>query len=359
MACPVCGKPSPCAHELKRSAVLVGPEAYDQTKQRYPRQRPPASSAEEFLVGAPNPGSPSRAVSAFARDGVEEPWRQEVVSRVQQHRARRRKRFDPDATMELDFEEPGSPSRAVSGFARDGVQVETRPAESGEQAAQRSSAPLEAPKIIEFPRPRHPLQPYFAPKPAEMPADLELAEPVIDSPRILDAPEPPPEQLNLLPTFADIQLDDTSEYRPGQVEVPPQAAPLTHRAFALLIDLMVVLLGSAIFAVTVMMFGKGIPQSRLMLLSALLAGGSLWLIYQYLFTVYAPATPGMQLAELELCTFRGEPVSLSLRRWRVLAGMLSAGAVGLGFLWAFVDEDTLSWHDRITQTHVRRSAISS
>ena len=322
MACPVCGKPSPCAHELKRSAVLVGPEVYDQTEQRYPRQRPSALPAEEFLVGAP------------------EPWRQEVVSRVQQHRARRRKRFDPDATMELDFQE-------------------TRPAESGEQPAQRSPAPLEAPKIIEFPRPRPPLQPYFAPRPAETPADLELAEPVIDSPRILDAPEPPPEQLNLLPTFADIQLDDTSEYRPGQVELPPQAAPLTHRAFALLIDMMVVLLGSAIFAVAVMMFGKGIPQFRLMLLSALLVGGSLWLIYQYLFTIYAPATPGMQLAELELCTFRGEPVSLSLRRWRVLAGMLSAGAVGLGFLWAFVDEDTLGWHDRITQTHVRRSVIGS
>lgn len=317
MACPVCGKSSPCAHELKSSAVLVRPEAYDQTEQRYPRQRPSASPAEEFLVGAP------------------EPWRQEVVSRVQQHRARRRKRFDPDATMELDFQEAP---------------------ESGEQPAQRSSAPLEAPNIIEFPRPRPPRQRYhFAPRPAETPADLELAEPVIDSPRILDAPEPPAEQLNLLPSFADIQLDDTPGYRPGhRVELPPQAAPLTHRVVAMLLDMMVVLLGSAIFAVTLTMFGRGVPLSRLALLSALLVGGSLWLIYQYLFMVYAPATPGMQLAELELCTFQGEPVSLSLRRWRVLAGMLSACAVGLGFLWAFVDEDTLSWHDRITQTHVRR-----
>lgn len=341
MACPVCGKSYPCAHELKSSAVLVRPEAYDQTEQRYPRQRPSASPAEEFLVGAP------------------EPWRQEVVSRVQQHRARRRKRFDPDATMELDFQEPGPPARAVFGFARDGVEEELRPAESGEQPAQRSSAPLEAPKIIEFPRPRPPVQPYhFAPKPAETLADLELAEPVIDSPRILDAPEPPPEQLNLLPSFADIQLDDTPEYRPGhRVELPPQAAPLTHRVVAMLLDMMVVLLGSAIFAVTLTMFGRGVPLSRLALLSALLVGGSLWLIYQHLFMVYAPATPGMQLAELELCTFQGEPVSLSLRRWRVLAGMLSAGAVGLGFLWAFVDEDTLSWHDRITQTHVRRIGV--
>lgn len=331
-------------------------KAYDQTAQRYSQQRPSASPAEEFLVQAP------------------EPWRQEVISRVQQHRARRRKRFDPNATLELDFQDPGPPSRAASGFARDGVEEPGSPSravsglardevedvhapESEEQAEHRSSAPLDPPKIIEFPRPRPPVQPfYFVPK-AEIPSDLELAEPVLDSPRILDAPEPPPEQLNLLPTFADIQLDDTTESH--QVELPPQAAPLTHRVFALLIDMMVVLLGSAIFAFALIMFGRGIPQSRLVLLSALLVCGSLWLIYQYLFLIYAPATPGMQLAELELCTFQGEPVSHSLRRWRVLAGMLSACAVGLGFLWAFVDEDTLSWHDRITQTHVRKAAIST
>jgi uncharacterized RDD family membrane protein YckC len=340
MACPVCGKPSPCAHELKRPAVLVGPEAYDQTEQRYSPQRPSVSPVEEFLIQAP------------------EPWRQEVISRVQQHRARRRKRFDPNATMELDFHEPGSPSRAAFGLARDGV--EEHAPESEEQSSKRSSAPVDPPKIIEFPRPRPPVQPvYFVPEP-EIPSELELAEPVLDSPRILDAPEPPPEQLNLLPTFADIQLGDTPEYRPGhQVELPPQAAPLTHRVFALLIDMMMVLLGSAVFAITLIMFGRGIPQSRLALLSALLVGGSLWLIYQYVFMIYAPATPGMQLAELELCTFTGEPVPLPLRRWRVLAGMLSACAVGLGFLWAFVDEDTLSWHDRITQTHVRKAIIST
>lgn len=308
-------------------------KAYDQTAQRYSQQQPSVSPAEEFLVRAP------------------EPWRQEVVSRVQQHRARRRKRFDPNATMELDFQDSSSSSRAASGLARDEVEDVHAP-ESEEQAEHRSSAPLDPPKIIEFPRPRPPVQPFYFVPQAEIPSDLELAEPVLDSPRILDAPEPPPEQLNLLPTFADIELDDTTESH--QVELPPQAAPLTHRVFALLIDMMVVLLGSAIFAVALVMFGRGIPQSRLVLLSALLVCGSLWLIYQYLFLIYAPATPGMQLAELELCTFQGEPVSISLRRWRVLAGMLSACAVGLGFLWAFVDEDTLSWHDRITQTHVRR-----
>jgi uncharacterized RDD family membrane protein YckC len=316
MACPVCGKPSPCAHEPKHSAVLVGPESYDRPEQRYSPLRPSSSAAEEFLIRP-----------------QDQPWRQEVVSRVQQHRARRRRRFDPSATMDLDFQETCSPE----------------PAE--QQSTQRSPLPLEPPKIIEFPRARAPIQPfYFEPKPRETAADLELAEPVVDAPRILDAPEPPPEQLNLLPTFADIQLAEAVE----KVELPPQAAPLAHRVFAALCDMMVVLLASAIFAFGLVMFGRGMPQSKAALLCVLFIWGSLWLIYQYLFLVYAPATLGMQLAQLELCTFKGEPVSISLRRWRVAAGMLSACAVGLGFLWAFVDEDTLSWHDRITQTHLRR-----
>jgi hypothetical protein len=42
-----------------------------------------------------------------------------------------------------------------------------------------------------------------------------------------------------------------------------------------------------------------------------------------------------------------------MRRWRAVASMLSGCSIGLGFAWALVDEDTLGWHDRITQTHLR------
>jgi uncharacterized RDD family membrane protein YckC len=303
MACPVCGKTSSCAHEQQRYAPL----------------RPSSSVAEEFLIRP-----------------QDQPWRQEVASRVQQHRARRRKHCDPNATMEFDFQEPVSSEVPQ------------------QQSAEKIPVPLEAPKIIEFPRSRPPAQPFhYEPKQVETSDDLELAEPVLDAPRILDAPEPRPEQLDLLSAFADIQLESGPSQ---QVELPPQAAPLSYRVFAGLCDMIVVLLACGMFAFGFMMFGKGMPQSKIALLCALFVAGSLWLIYQYLFLVYAPATPGMQLAELELCTFKGEPVSISTRRWRVLACMLSACAVGLGFLWAFVDEDTLSWHDRITQTHLKRSA---
>jgi hypothetical protein len=33
--------------------------------------------------------------------------------------------------------------------------------------------------------------------------------------------------------------------------------------------------------------------------------------------------------------------------------------MGLGYLWALVDEDGVGWHDRISRTHVRASHIRS
>jgi uncharacterized RDD family membrane protein YckC len=77
-----------------------------------------------------------------------------------------------------------------------------------------------------------------------------------------------------------------------------------------------------------------------------------WAAYQYLMIVYAASTPGLRAAGLELARFDGTSTSRSLRRWRVLAACLSAVSAGMGYLWVFLDEDALCWHDRITHTHL-------
>ena len=321
MACPVCGKSSPCAHEPTGAAVLLGPEAYHGVEREC--TRPVVSGAN---LKFENPQATA--------------WRDEVISRVQQHRARRRRRYDPDGTMELNFQPEFNSLQAIP------AEAETAP-----PAITRS----ELPKIIEFPRPATPA--FFPRERFQEPEDFELAGPVLDGPRILDAPEPPAEQLDLLPAFTDIQLEAETG-RPGlDVDLPPQPALLSHRIFAGLVDLIIVLLAAACFAMGFLALANRLPQPRLILLYGLMVGGSLWLIYQYLFLVYGSATVGMHLAQLELCTFKGGPVSLSLRRWRALASVLSALALGLGFAWAFVDEDTLGWHDRMTQTHVRKESV--
>jgi len=77
-----------------------------------------------------------------------------------------------------------------------------------------------------------------------------------------------------------------------------------------------------------------------------------WAAYQYLLVVYSASTPGLRLAGLELARFDGTSTTRSLRRWRVLAGWLSAVSLGMGYAWVFLDEDALCWHDRITHTYM-------
>jgi uncharacterized RDD family membrane protein YckC len=279
----------------------------------------------------------------------EQPWRQEVVSRVQQHRARRRRRLDPGATLELDFNAPNfSAHESSSPQTQLGIE-----SESGQAFAPPASIKPETPKIIEFRRPVA-VQPVFVPQdfvPQNRVEEFELAEPVLESPRILEAPQI--EQMDLLPVFAGIELE-SAEHRPGDpVELPPQSAGLQLRAFASLVDLLIVLVASAAFAMISLVLIRDLPQPRTILLTTAAVSALLWLVYQYLFLVYSAGTPGMQMAQLELCTFQGKPVSASLRRWRALASLLSCCSLGLGFAWALIDEDMLGWHDRITQTHVR------
>jgi uncharacterized RDD family membrane protein YckC len=77
-----------------------------------------------------------------------------------------------------------------------------------------------------------------------------------------------------------------------------------------------------------------------------------WAAYQYLLLVYTGTTPGLKLARLQLSRFDGAAVPRRIRRWRVLASMLSGLSLALGYAWCFLDEDQLCWHDRITRTYM-------
>jgi uncharacterized RDD family membrane protein YckC len=76
-------------------------------------------------------------------------------------------------------------------------------------------------------------------------------------------------------------------------------------------------------------------------------------IYQALFFAFSTATPGMRCARIALCTFSGENPTRGAIRRRLLALLLSAAPMGLGFLWAGLDEERLSWHDRLCGIYQR------
>jgi uncharacterized RDD family membrane protein YckC len=306
-------------------------------------------------------------------------WRDELSARLNRNRARRKIRpprypslslqFDPMESLASPTAAPSSSPAALfepvsdHALALDGmlqppsatrvVHRHIRQEPAAESAGQAASAPAghsqtgysaagHSAKILEFPR--------FAWGPPPPPPD-QLAEPVSDRPRILEAPEvaPPPPALGGITIEAEErQLD---EKRPG-IDIPLQSASLARRALASGIDGLIVALASAMFG---FIFWKVAAVSPPLVQILGLAAGIpwlLWTVYQYLLVVCAGTTPGLRAAGLELARFDGTAPDRGLRRWRVLAACLSGVSLGMGYAWVFLDEDVLCWHDRITHTHL-------
>jgi len=77
------------------------------------------------------------------------------------------------------------------------------------------------------------------------------------------------------------------------------------------------------------------------------------LLYQLIFFTFSEATPGMRYARIGLCTFSDDNPTRSAMRRRIFAIILSACPLGIGFLWALLDDDGLGWHDRISRMYQR------
>ncbi len=79
-------------------------------------------------------------------------------------------------------------------------------------------------------------------------------------------------------------------------------------------------------------------------------------LYFLVFTVFAGATPGMQVCGLTIVCLEGHLPETRHLLWRGFGYLLSGATLMLGFLWAFWDEDTFTWQDRISQTYVTSSS---
>ncbi len=336
MTCSVCGKPYPCPHSRRSASALL--------------EATVAGSAEVAAASsAPNLLSPTELLDRSER----ERWRREVISRVQQHRARRR-RFDPNASLELGF--PAEDTTTLGSQAAEAPALPPQEDDSATTTGRLEPEPARSrpPKIIRFPR-QSAVESTITFRPTQ--ADQELAEPVLDTPRILDTPEhaPQAEQMELLQSFADIHLEPPEPNLNTDIDLPLATASLSRRAFSGAMDGAIVLTACAMFAVTFVKLAETVPASRVGWLYALAVGAAIWLMFQYIFLVYGRGTPGMRALSLELCNFTGRRASRFARRCRAMATVLSGLSLGLGFAWTLVDEDTLGWHDRISGTYMRNS----
>jgi uncharacterized RDD family membrane protein YckC len=169
----------------------------------------------------------------------------------------------------------------------------------------------------------------------------------------LSVPEWSSIMLSALPA-AEVVETPEAQFLPA---LPPQTAPLSLRAMAAIVDGCVmmgaVLAFVATFAFTVgkLPHGAVTPQIAAIGLAGTLA--IFWLLYQLLFFTFSEATPGMRYARIGLCTLDDNNPTRSAMRRRILAVVLSACPLGIGFLWALLDDDRLGWHDRISRMYQR------
>jgi uncharacterized RDD family membrane protein YckC len=73
-------------------------------------------------------------------------------------------------------------------------------------------------------------------------------------------------------------------------------------------------------------------------------------VYKLIWTAAGRDTLGMQMAGLRLVDFDGNPPSQERRYQRVFGSVISLLAAGIGLVWALVDEDSLTWHDHMSNT---------
>jgi uncharacterized RDD family membrane protein YckC len=74
------------------------------------------------------------------------------------------------------------------------------------------------------------------------------------------------------------------------------------------------------------------------------------LSYRLMWIVSKQDSIGMQLARIRLVDFDGNRPRVGARYHRLVGSLISVLPVGLGLLWAFVDEDSLMWQDHISST---------
>ena len=367
MNCPQCGELCRCQPEPLPSSLLQSNSSTDAT-------------------AAPGPAiEVDSAIETSTEADDAEAWRGELSARLNRYRARRKVRPPRYPSLSLRFEAFESASTSASSassqsnfepvsnhaLALDGIRREPLPVAEPDVQSRPSPFMDPAPpvghsnsrhsgvgsptvgsptaKIIEFPR--------FSWGPPAPPPD-QLAEPICDKPRILEVPEmePPAPALGGI-TIEAVQREETQK-RPG-IDVPLQSAPLGLRVVAALIDGIILATASTLFGAIFWKIAAVRPPLAQVLGLAAGIPCLFWAAYQYLLLVYAGSTPGLRLAGLDLVRFDGVSPSRSLRRWRVLAGYLSAVSLGMGYAWVLLDEDSLCWHDRITHTYLAPKGSTS
>lgn len=205
--------------------------------------------------------------------------------------------------------------------------------------------------------------------------DMEIGEPAVtrgtDGPSgeapSLDAPADETMQFDAAPAGADemslgepnvgstpmeILVGSSTETMPEEEaeEDGILLAPLGRRFLAGLTDALVLILGGALFGIVFWRFCGRVSLSPLNI--GVFGSVAVILIFAYfgLFTAIAAATPGLLWMGCEIRNLHGGHPTVRESFWRAFGVLVSLSALMVGFLWALVDSDSLTWHDRMSRT---------
>ena len=129
-----------------------------------------------------------------------------------------------------------------------------------------------------------------------------------------------------------------------------EAAPAAYRVMAAMIDTVIGLVGVAAFVATFHLSGYDFEWTRQ---TGWVLGAAtliIALLYRTLFSLGGGDTIGLRMTRLRLVNFDGRPANRRERFNRLAGGMVSTCAIGMGLLWALVEEEHLTWHDLMSKT---------
>ncbi|MBX7110861.1 MAG: RDD family protein [Dehalococcoidia bacterium] len=145
-------------------------------------------------------------------------------------------------------------------------------------------------------------------------------------------------------------------------EQRPVSAPLRLRAVGFGVDFLV-LLGIVVVAMVIVMIAAGVdtsaPQAEVerqtedLYPVLYVVGAAIQFVYNLVWNTIG-WSPGKRTVGLRTVDRHGRPPGLGLGLLRTV-GLMVGNVFGLGYLWAFVDRDRRTIHDRIGRTWVVRA----
>jgi uncharacterized RDD family membrane protein YckC len=330
------------------------------------------NTRQNSVLAAARPKAPQTVSQTEGNLAVAPDWRNEVASRMEAYRVRRKHLgsdpsqpeflFDdnPHETAAPEASAPRAPSKLAAPTAQP---AQAAPAVQPRQQRSSPPAPERVVNVDRVPGERMPVGSFGVKRaPAER-VDIDVAQPALDfgaGAYILPLDRPSERPWN---RPSDRNSAGCNPASPPQESSGSPAvfdvAPLAERRRAALLDAALLLFAYggflALFAVlggrfAFSLFDVGVVASTIVLFYAQ---------YVALFTFFGGATPGMMLRHLRVASFDGADPTQAQLLWRSFGYLLSAGTLMLGFLSALWDRDHLCWHDRISQTYLTSAEQSS